>query len=99
MYYSTTMQHRERTRNDSGTAAALLRAAIERRRPVIDAGQTQAYRAFSGSADGIDGVYIDIFGPGAVLIVYEGRAPREFDAAREAAPLLEVLRPLGVQAI
>ncbi len=54
---------------------------------------------FSGAADGIDGVFIDVYGPGATLIVYEGVAPRAFDAAREAPGALDLLAPLGVRAI
>ncbi|HEV7299572.1 MAG TPA: class I SAM-dependent methyltransferase [Tepidisphaeraceae bacterium] len=93
------MQHHPRTRETGEAPAALLRAAIERRRAVVEADQTQAYRVFSGAADGIDGVFIDVYGPGAVLILYEGRPPRSFDANRDAPALLDVLRPLGVQAI
>jgi len=79
--------------------ADLLRRAIERRRPLLDTGRTQAMRLFSGIADGLDGVFVDIYGPGAVLIVYEGRAPAEFDGRAQAATVLEVLGPLGVTAV
>jgi 23S rRNA (cytosine1962-C5)-methyltransferase len=58
-----------------------------------------AVRVFSGRADGVDGVFVDIYGPGATLIVYEGRAPRAFEAAKEARGVLAALGPLGVRAV
>ena len=77
----------------------LLAPAVDRRRGLLGAGITQAFRAFSGDGDGLDGVYIDIYGPGAVMIEYEGRAPAGFDAAAGAQLALEALRPLGVRAV
>jgi 23S rRNA (cytosine1962-C5)-methyltransferase len=65
----------------------------------MDGGRTQAFRAFSGAVDGVDGVFVDVYGPGATLIVYEGRAPGSFDAQREAAAVLAALAPLGVRAV
>ena len=76
-----------------------LPRALERRRELVAAGRTQAFRVFSGEADGIDGVYLDVYGEGAVLIVYEGRAPRGFDVPAEGAAALDGLRHLGVRAV
>lgn len=56
-------------------------------------------RLFSGAADGMDGVFVDVYDQGAVLIVYEGRAPRSFDPAAEARNVLATLKPLGVRAV
>ncbi|MGN6505993.1 MAG: class I SAM-dependent rRNA methyltransferase [Tepidisphaeraceae bacterium] len=78
---------------------SLFAAALARRQPLIASGQTQAFRAFSGQPDGIDGVFVDVYGPGATLIVYEGRSPRTFDPAQAAADVLQVLQPLGVTSI
>ncbi len=61
--------------------------------------RTQAFRVFSGIADGIDGIFVDVYGEGAVLIVYEGRPPRSFDPIAEAATVLDVLKSLGVRAV
>lgn len=58
-----------------------------------------AWRAFGGAADGVPGVYVDVYGPGAVMIVYEGVAPRGFDAAAAAADVLAALTPAGVRAV
>lgn len=77
----------------------MLVKAMDRRRAIVEQGKTQAFRVLSGAADGLDGVFIDVYGPGAVLIVYEGQSPRWFDPTREAATVLDVLRPLGVRAV
>ena len=77
----------------------LLVRALERRRPLIRRRDTDAFRVFSGDADGLDGVFVDIYAAGAVLIVYEGRSPRSFDAAGEANVALDVLKPVGVGAV
>ena len=77
----------------------LLSRALDRRRPLIAAGSTQAFRAFSGPVDGFDGVFVDVYAEGAVLIVYEGGTPRRFNAVAEAAAALDVLHPLGVRAV
>lgn len=60
---------------------------------------SEAWRAFGGAADGTPGVYVDVYGSGAVLIVYEGVAPPGFDAAAAAADVLAVLAPAGVRAV
>ncbi len=82
-----------------GYAKPLFAAALGRRKAFLDRKTTQAFRAFSGTPDGIDGVFIDVYGPGAVLIVYEGHTPKGFRADVEARGALEVLAPLGVGAI
>lgn len=77
----------------------LLPRAIGRRRALIDSGVTEAFRVFSGDVDGLHGVFIDVLGPGAVLIVHEGVAPAAFDAEREAEGALGALSALGVRAV
>lgn len=54
---------------------------------------------FSAEADGYPGVFVDVYGPGAVLILYEGRAPRSFDPALESRNTLRVLGACGVRAV
>lgn len=82
-----------------GSLSTLLPTAIHRRRGLVQSATTQAFRAFSGGADGLEGVFVDVHGPGAALIVYEGGAPRGLDARAEAAAALDILRPLGVRAV
>jgi 23S rRNA (cytosine1962-C5)-methyltransferase len=76
-----------------------LSKAMTRRRAMITPDARGAFRAFSGAADGVEGVYVDVYGPGAAMIVYEGRTPRGFDAATEAASALDVLAGAGVRAV
>src|SRR5882757_7134354 len=82
-----------------GSFRASLLRALDRRHGFMDQNRTEAFRVFSGAADGVDGVFVDIFGEGAVLIVYEDKPPRWFDAKLEAATALEVLKPLGVRGV
>lgn len=81
----------------------LLPAVVGRRRALIDSGVTEAFRVFSGDVDGLPGVFVDVLGPGAVMIVHEGVAPAAFDAEREAAGVLEAMSGpsvgLGVRAV
>lgn len=77
----------------------LIAAAIVRRRSLIDSGRTQAIRVFSGEADGLDGVFIDVYGEGAVLIVYEGRAPRAMMEPGVAGEVLDALGSFGVRGV
>lgn len=85
---------------DAGrTVRELLPRAIGRRRALIDSRVTEAFRVFSGDTDGLPGVFIDVLGPGAVLIVHEGVAPAAFDAEREAKGALGALSALGVRAV
>lgn len=86
----------------------MLTQALERRRSLVRADEPRAFRVFSGRADGMDGVFVDVYGPGAVLIVYEGRAPRGLMAFSEAGPeggeeigamVLERLSAIGVRGV
>jgi 23S rRNA (cytosine1962-C5)-methyltransferase len=77
----------------------LLALALKRREGLIVQAHTQAFRAFSGAADGLDGVFVDVYGEGATLIVYEGRPPARFMPEQEAQAVLRTLAPLGVKAV
>jgi 23S rRNA (cytosine1962-C5)-methyltransferase len=78
----------------------LLTRALAVRESLIRSKTTQAIRVFSGEADGLDGVFLDVYADGAVLIVYEGRAPQAFDVDHQAQAALEILQPaLGVRAV
>jgi len=65
----------------------------------MKSGRSEAFRAFSGDGEGVTGVFVDVYGPGAVMVVYDGRTPRGFDAQHAARAALEVLRPIGVKAV
>lgn len=77
----------------------LLARALQRRVVLIRQPDVSAFRAFSGEADGIEGVFVDVYAEGAVLIVYQGATPKGFDPNSAAAVVLEVLRPLGVRGV
>lgn len=76
-----------------------LAKAIERRRALLPRLRSETFRIFSGAPDGMQGVFVDVYGAGAVMIMYEGQAPRAFDPAVEGAAALELLSPLGVRAV
>ncbi len=91
-----------------GRFVDLLAAALAKRGALIASNRTQALRVFSGDAEGAPGVFVDVYGPagasGAVMMVYEGRAPKMFmgeGAQRMAADVLAVLAAssLGVTAV
>ncbi|MEO1129169.1 MAG: class I SAM-dependent methyltransferase [Planctomycetota bacterium] len=73
-----------------------LHQALERRQPLIESGQTEAYCMMT-PRDGTPGLQLDRYGPGAVLIsLGDGDAPAASDAA---AMLLDELAPLGITSI
>ncbi len=77
----------------------LLAAALGKRGALLTAGSTEAVRLFGGLSDGIDGLYIDRYGPGCVLILYEGHTPHDLAARRVAEELLAATSGLGVRAV
>jgi 23S rRNA (cytosine1962-C5)-methyltransferase len=79
------------------TFAASIARAAARRAPLL--ASTQCFRVFSGKAEGQDGVFIDVFGPLATLMVYEDPATASLDPKELADAALPALAPLGVQAI
>jgi 23S rRNA (cytosine1962-C5)-methyltransferase len=79
----------------SARIATIVRRAVLARRKVVEQRSGGAVRVLGGEADGLAGVYLDVFcgeaGGGAVVNVYEGRAPRWFDAEKSAAAILDAL--------
>ncbi len=73
--------------------------AIERRIGLIQRSTTDAIRLFSSRADGFDGVFVDRYAEGAVLIEYEGQTPKGFDPISAAAGVFDLLRPTGLKAV
>ena len=76
-----------------------LQRALTRRAPLVASGVTQAWRAVSGESDGLAGLYLDVYGPGAVLILYEGQVPRSLDVRAASEEVLRLLEPHGVKAV
>lgn len=90
------------TASDPGAArlAEALPGALARRAALIDARATDCFRAFAGAGDGLPGVSIDVYGPGAVLIANHGAGLDEPEALREASSVaLGALTSRGVRAV
>lgn len=76
-----------------------LEDAWRRRSAIVDAREVTAYRVLDGRGDGVPGVYLDRYGPAAVLGVYEdARLPHEAITAA-AQSILERFEPVGVEAV
>lgn len=82
-----------------GFVAALERAVARRAGLLGAGGRSEAVRVFSGDTEGLAGVFVDVYGPGAVMMVYEGRVVPGFDAGAAARAALGVLKGIGVGAV
>lgn len=85
------------------TAAERFRAsmsrAVGRRERLADSGTADAWRVFAGAGDGFEGVYVDRYGPGAVMMLYEGTDADSLEQAEAADVVLGALAPMGVGAV
>lgn len=88
---------------DPSRLAELVTKALRQRPTLTTNPKVECWRVFGGEADGLSGLFIDRYGPGAVMITYEGTPAERFGrpGARHdaAAAVLEALRPLGVEAV
>lgn len=82
----------------TGTAEK-LQQALTKRQPLLARADTQIWRALSGESDGLPGIYVDIYGPAAVMNVYEGKLPTTLSIPQTSAALLQLLHPLGIRAV
>lgn len=82
-----------------GRFAAALPPALARRDALRRSNVTECARAFAGAGDGCPGVYLDVYGPGAVLIINEGSPLDDADIRPAADVALKALAPLGVRAV
>ncbi len=82
-----------------GSLGIRLAKALARRSGLIGGDGVRACRVFSGDSEGVPGVFVDVYGPGAVMMVYEGRVASGFDAEEAAQVVLDVLRPVGVRGV
>ncbi len=79
--------------------AGAVRRAIDVRSGLIGDGRTTAYRVLSGDADGLVGVYADVYGEVAVANVYEGTAAMGLGRERVAEGVLRGCEGLGVRGV
>jgi 23S rRNA (cytosine1962-C5)-methyltransferase len=88
---------------DPSRLAELITKALRHRPTLTTNPKVECWRVFGGRADGLDGLFIDRYGPGAVMITYESTPAERYSqpgARQDAAKaVLEALKPIGVEAV
>ena len=79
--------------------AESLDAAWRRRAPIFENGEVTAYRVLDGPGDGVPGIYLDRYGPAAVMNVYEDAHLSRASVTAAAQLTLEMLAPAGLEAV
>ena len=79
--------------------AECLDAAWQRRAPIFENGEVTAYRLLDGPGDGLPGIYLDRYGPAAVMNVYEDAHLSPASVTTAAQLTLEMLAPSGLEAV
>lgn len=79
--------------------AESLDAAWRRRAPIFEDGAVTAYRVLDGPGDGVPGVYLDRYGPAAVMNVYEDAHLSQTSVTTAAQLTLDMLAPAGLEAV
>lgn len=74
-------------------------AGCRHRQRLIDTASLSAYRLFDGAGDGIAGVYVDRYGPVAILNVYDDAGWSDVAISRAAGAILDRLRSAGVASV
>jgi 23S rRNA (cytosine1962-C5)-methyltransferase len=70
-----------------------------RRSALIATQDVTAYRLFDGTGDGIEGVYVDRYGPAAVLSVYDDSRWADAAVTDAARGILDSLHATGLEAV
>ncbi len=73
--------------------------ACARRASVVDAPHLTAYRLFDGAGDGFAGIYVDRYGPAAVLSVHDDSGWTDQAISEAARGVLAALAPAGLEAV
>lgn len=88
---------------DQSRLSELVSKALRQRPSLSSNPNVECWRVFGGRADGLDGLFIDRYGPGAVMITYEGTPAEHYSqpgARHDAAKaVLKALQPIGVDAV
>lgn len=79
--------------------ATLLAQALERRGQLLARADVTALRLFDGAGDGLPGVSLERYGPGATLNVSDDAGLSDAAITEAAEDALSVVRPLGVEAV
>jgi len=73
--------------------------SCHQRRTLMATSTVTAYRLFDGAGDGLAGIYVDRYGPAAVLNVYDDSRWSEGDVSAAALAILNVLGPAGLESV
>lgn len=84
--------------NTAGFAEAFLRSCAHRH-ALMTTPTVTACRLFDGAGDGIPGVYVDRYGPAAILSVYDDTRWTDDIVSAAAEVVLEQLGPARVEAV
>jgi 23S rRNA (cytosine1962-C5)-methyltransferase len=79
--------------------AESLDVAWRLRAPIFEDGEVTAYRVLDGPGDGVPGVYLDRYGPAAVMNVYEDAHLSQTSVTTAAQLTLDMLAPAGLEAV
>lgn len=79
--------------------AESLDKAWQRRAPILENGEVTAYRVLDGPGDGVPGIYLDRYGPAAVMNVYDDAHLSQTSVTAAAQLTLEMLGPAGIEAV
>ena len=83
----------------AATFSESLEAAWRRRAPIVEAGRVTAYRVIDGRGDAVPGVYLDRYGPAAVLNIHADANLSHASVTTAAQLTLEMLGPAGIEAV
>lgn len=84
---------------DSTRFGDALAAAWQRRAVLHDSTTITAYRIIDGAGDGARGLYVDRYGPAAVIAVYDDAGVGDAAVTAFAQTTLDVLGPAGLRSV
>jgi 23S rRNA (cytosine1962-C5)-methyltransferase len=79
--------------------AESLDLACRSRSSLLESSEVTAYRLLDGPGDGTPGIYLDRYGPAAVMNVYEDARLSEASITAAAQAALELLAPAGLESV
>lgn len=79
--------------------ARALDTARHRRAPIAASGDVTAWRVLDGPGDGVPGIYLDRYGPAAVMNVYDDARLSQTAITTAAQLTLDMLAPSGLEAV
>ena len=77
----------------------VFRQSCVRRSPLERLPSLTAYRLFDGAGDGVPGVYVDRYGPAAVLSVHADTGWDDAAISEAAGAVVDALAPTGLEAV